>query len=98
MTESTTRKYIVSFGVSVTTTEKDEAAIEAAMLEVAKMAYDEVELEDDQREMLVQYMTRGVSGVVHYAVCSSMGEAIGEIKNEHEDSFEFSTVTIKEVE
>lgn len=97
MTEGTTRKYNVSFEVSVTTSEQDESAIMSAMLELTRVVAANESVTDTQREMLVQYMTSGVDGVIHYLMCDVMLEAVGKIKNKHEDSFEFSEVTIKEV-
>lgn len=95
-----TKKFKVSFDVTAVMPSDIEAALFEDVKRIAKMAREGDEsVSHKQREMLVQFLTNGMEGVMTFLVRTSFREAIKDIHEEYadKDSFKLSPATVREV-
>lgn len=95
-----TKKFKVSFDVTAVMPSDIEAALLEEVKRLAKMVRDGDEsVSHKQREMLVQFLTNGMEGLMAFVVRTSFREAIKEMKEEYDDGdcFKFSPATVREV-
>lgn len=95
-----TKKFKVSFDVTAVMPRDIEAALFEEVKRLAKMVRDGDEsVSNEQREMLVQFLTNGMEGLMAFVVKQDMREGINEMKEEYadDDCFKFSPATVREV-
>lgn len=95
-----TKKFKVSFNVTAVMPSDVEAALFEDVKRLAKMVRDGDEsVSHKQREMLVQFLTNGMEGLMAFVVKQALRESIKEMKEEYADGdcFKFSPATVREV-
>lgn len=95
-----TKKFKVSFDVTAVMPSDIQAQIEADMLKLCKqVGSGEVKPDGRQKEMIVQFLTHGMEGVMSFVVRTSMRDAIKEMHSEYADAdcFKLSPATVREV-
>lgn len=95
-----TKKFKVSFDVTAVMPSDIQAQIEADMIKLCKqVGSGEVKPDGRQQEMIVQFLTHGVEGVMSFVVRNSMREAIKEMREDYADGdcFKFSPEIVREV-
>lgn len=95
-----TKKFKVSFDVTAVMPSDIQAQIEAGMIKLCKqVGSGEVKPDGRQQEMIVQFLTYGMEGVMSFVVRNSMREAIKDMREEYADAdcFKFSPATVREV-
>ena len=95
-----TKKFKVSFDVTAVMPSDVESALFEDVKRLAKMVRDGDEsVSHKQREMLVQFLTNGMEGLMTFIVRTSFREAIKEMHEEYSDKdcFKLSPATVREV-
>lgn len=94
-----TKKFKVSFDVTVKIDSKTEAEIAETVKYLAKRAGAGEKLDPSEQEMLIQALTHGPDGVVTFGVRQGIRDGVKEMFEEIGDAdlFKASPATVKEV-
>lgn len=96
-----TKKFKVSFDVTVVIDSENEAAMAETIRELAQRAGAGEELSDREREILVQALTYGPEGIAAFVVKQGLREMIKDAHNDlcetERRMFRFSPATVREV-
>ena len=95
-----TKKFKVSFDVTAKMASDVQAILEKDILHLCKqVGSGAIVPNGKQKEMLVQFLTNGMEGLMAFVVKQAMREGIKEMKEEYADGdcFKFSPATVREV-
>lgn len=94
-----TKKFKVTFDVTAVLPSVTEAELLEDIMELCRMASRGEELEEAQKEAIVQFLTYGMEGVMSFLARSGLREAVKEMHREFADGdyFKFSPATVREV-
>ena len=95
-----TKKFKVSFDVTAKMPSDVQAALEKDILHLCKqVGSGAIVPNGKQKEMIVQFLTYGMEGVMAFIVRSSFREAIKDMYEEYSDKdcFKLSPATVREV-
>lgn len=96
-----TKKFQVSFDVTLVVDSESEAAMAAAVLELAHRAGEGEELSGCEREVLIQALTYGPDGVASFVTKQDIREMVKDMHDAlrecEQRMLRFSPATVKEV-
>ncbi|QXV72992.1 HNS binding protein [Edwardsiella phage PVN09] len=95
-----TKKFKVSFDVTAKMTSDVQAILEKDMLHLCKqVGSGAIVPNDKQKEMIVQFLTHGMEGLMTFVVRIALREAIKYMHEEYidKDSIKLSPATVREV-
>lgn len=95
-----TKKFKVSFDVTAKMASDVQAILEKDILQLCKQVGSGAIVPDGkQKEMIVQFLTYGMEGVMAFVVKQALREGIKEMREEYADGdcFKFSPATVREV-
>ena len=95
-----TKKFKVSFDVTAKLPSDVQATLEKDMLHLCKqVGSGDIVPDGKQKEMIVQFLTHGMEGVMAFVVRASFREAIKDMHEEYSDKdcFKLSPATVREV-
>lgn len=95
-----TKKFKVSFDVTSKMPSDVQAILEKDTLHLCKqVGSGAIVPNGKQKEMIVQFLTHGMEGVMAFVVKQALREGIKEMKEEYADGdcFKFSPATVREV-
>lgn len=95
-----TKKFKVSFDVTANMPSDVQATFEKGMLHLCKqVGSGDIVPDGKQKEMIVQFLTHGMEGVMAFVVRASFREAIKDMHEEFSDKdcFKLSPATVREV-
>lgn len=95
-----TKKFKVSFDVTAKMSSDVQAILEKDMLHLCKqVGSGAIVPNGKQKEMIVQFLTNGMEGLMTFVVRTAFREAIKDMHEEYadKDSFKLSPATVREV-
>lgn len=95
-----TKKFKVSFDVTAKMASDVQAILEKDILHLCKqVGSGAIVPHGKQKEMIVQFLTYGMEGVMAFVVKQALREGIKEMREEYADGgcFKFSPATVREV-
>lgn len=94
-----TKKFKVSFDVTLVVPTEAEKEVLGYIMSVAHKANSGVELNGLERESLVQFLTHGMEGLVSFTAKRGIRKAVKGMNEEYSDGhlFKLSPATVREV-
>lgn len=96
-----TKKFKVSFDVTLKVDSENEAAMAETILELARRAGSGEELSEREREILIQALTYGPDGVAAFVTKQGIREMVKDMHSDlcasEREMFRFSPATVREV-
>lgn len=95
-----TKKFKVSFDVTAKMPSDVQESIEKDMLRMCKqVGSGDIVPDGKQKEMIVQFLTHGMEGVMTFVVRTAFREAVKDMHEEYadKDCFKLSPATVREV-